>query len=89
MPKVIIHSDVDSLHKFINSELKKNGTQIDDFFYSPYHPDFKDKFIELSCLKKPNIGMLELAEKKWDRPIKRFFLGDKSPLTGCADKFQN
>ncbi len=82
-------SDVDSLHKFINLELKKNETQIDDFFYSPYHPDFKDKFIELSHLRKPNIGMLELAEKKWDiDKSKSFLIGDKITDIECADKFR-
>ena len=32
-------------------------------FYSPYHPDFHDKYPSLSHLRKPNIGMLEMAEE--------------------------
>ncbi len=81
-------SEVDKLHDFINSELKKNGTQIDDFFYSPYHPDFKGKFIELSHLRKPNTGMLDMALKKWKfDKSKSFMIGDKDTDVDCATNF--
>ena len=32
-------SDVNKLHKFMNLELLQYNALINDFFYSPYHPD--------------------------------------------------
>ena len=80
--------DVDKLHHYINFELKKNGTKIDDFFYSPYHPDFNNKFVGLSHLRKPNTGMLEIAYEKWkfDRS-KSFMIGDQNTDIECANRF--
>tara|TARA_A100000164_G_scaffold378821_1_gene421368 strand:+ start:1266 stop:1787 length:522 start_codon:yes stop_codon:yes gene_type:complete len=81
-------NDVYKLHQFINSELKKNGTKIDDFFFSPYHPDFKDKFIELSHLRKPNTGMLKMAFEKWKfDKSKSFMIGDQDTDIKCAQNF--
>ena len=81
-------NDVNKLHQFINSELKKNGTQIDDFFYSPFHPDFNDKFIELSHLRKPNTGMLQMAFEKWKFDKSRsFMIGDQDTDVKCAKNF--
>lgn len=81
--------DVISLHKYINSELKKFDTKIDDFYYSPYHPDFKkNKYIELAHLRKPDTGMLELADKKWKMNKKKSFLiGDKKSDIECAARY--
>ena len=81
--------DVKTLHNFINFELKKIGAKVDEFFYSPYHP--KGKIIEynnLSHLRKPNTGMLELACNKW--PIDRnksILIGDKIIDMQCAKNF--
>ena len=80
--------DVKKLHEYINVELKKIGAQIDDFFISPYHPDIKKKFRNLSHLRKPNTGMLELAFKNWQVDKKNSFLiGDKYSDIECAKNF--
>lgn len=81
--------DVDILHNYINEELSKVNTSIDDFFYSPYHPDIENvKYQELKNLRKPNTGMLEQAVEKWPVNIKRSFLiGDKKTDLECADNF--
>lgn len=80
--------DVLDLHQYINEQLQEFGTCIDDFFFSPYHPDFKDKFSELSHLRKPNTGMLEQAEKKWSfQKNNSIMIGDKMSDVICAERF--
>ena len=80
--------DVVLLHQYINKELEKNGALIHDFYYSPYHPDFPDVYSNLSNLRKPNTGMLELAAKKWDfQKSQSFLIGDKESDIICAKRF--
>tara|TARA_Y100000768_G_scaffold54826_1_gene36356 strand:- start:1519 stop:2019 length:501 start_codon:yes stop_codon:yes gene_type:complete len=81
--------DVEKLHKYINTELLKIDTSIDEFFYSPFHPDIKnDKYKKFKNLRKPNIGMLEMAVKKWPVNINESFLiGDKDTDIKCANNF--
>tara|TARA_B100001057_G_C22753864_1_gene912865 strand:+ start:294 stop:809 length:516 start_codon:yes stop_codon:yes gene_type:complete len=80
--------DVENLHNFINQELIDFNAHIDDFFYSPYHPDFHSKYPHLSHLRKPNTGMLEMALNKWNFDKKRsFMIGDSQSDIECATKF--
>ena len=81
--------DVNILHQYINEELIKVDAYIDEFFYSPFHPKFKTKKYEkLKNLRKPNTGMLELAEKKWNiDKLKSFLIGDKIIDMECAKSF--
>tara|TARA_Y100000816_G_C26108192_1_gene589864 strand:- start:1687 stop:2187 length:501 start_codon:yes stop_codon:yes gene_type:complete len=81
--------DVDLLHSYINRELKKIDTQIDDFFYSPYHPEISNiKYDNMQHLRKPNTGMLELAQKKWDFDKKNtLMIGDSKSDIECAKNF--
>ena len=74
--------------RYISVELKKIDAHIDEFFISPYHPMYPDKFKDLMHLRKPNTGMLEIAESKWS--IKRkgsFLIGDKKTDVDCAANF--
>tara|TARA_A100001011_G_C14273997_1_gene828290 strand:- start:898 stop:1398 length:501 start_codon:yes stop_codon:yes gene_type:complete len=80
--------DVLDLHKYIKIELEKIDAYIDEFFISPYHPKCPNKFSELIHLRKPNTGMLEMAESKW--PIEKkssFLIGDKQTDIKCAENF--
>ena len=80
--------EVKKLHQFINSELMKIGTLIDDFFISPYHPNFPDFYSDLSNLRKPDTGMLKLAQKKWNfDKSKSFMIGDQETDMQCAKRF--
>ena len=80
--------DVNNLHNYINEELMKNNALINDFFYSPYHPDFPELYRDLSNLRKPDTGMLEMAEKKWNfEKSMSFLIGDKESDLLCAKKF--
>jgi D-glycero-D-manno-heptose 1,7-bisphosphate phosphatase len=80
--------DVILLHEYINNELKKINAFIDEFFFSPYHPDNTKEFLQLSHLRKPDTGMLDLAASKWPIDKSRSFLvGDKDTDIECAEKF--
>lgn len=81
--------DVHRIHKYINLELSKIDAKIDDFFYSPYHEsDNSGKFEHLKHLRKPNIGMIEAACRKW--PVIKetsLVIGDKEIDMICAKNF--
>tara|TARA_B110000483_G_C17991458_1_gene463654 strand:+ start:352 stop:852 length:501 start_codon:yes stop_codon:yes gene_type:complete len=81
-------SDVILLHEYITKELKSVSAHIDEFFFSPYHPQNTRDYLHLAHLRKPNVGMLELAASKWsfDKP-KSFLIGDKSTDIECAKNF--
>jgi D-glycero-D-manno-heptose 1,7-bisphosphate phosphatase len=81
--------DVDVLHGYINNELRQFGAKVDDFYFSPFHPEVNNKKYEhLSHLRKPNTGMLELAKKKWNiDKSKSFMIGDKLSDIDCASRF--
>tara|TARA_B100001093_G_C26437918_1_gene846814 strand:- start:130 stop:630 length:501 start_codon:yes stop_codon:yes gene_type:complete len=80
--------DVLYLHKYINKMLRKIDAHIDEFFISPYHPIFPNKFKNLIHLRKPCIGMLELAESRWSIDKKNSFLiGDKITDIECATNY--
>ena len=81
-------SDVKILHNYINNELNISKAHIDDFFISPYHPDNSKKYANLSHLRKPNIGMLQLAEMKWlfDKS-NSFLVGNKDSDIECAIRY--
>ncbi len=80
---------VNALHEFIQKKLNDNNTEVDEFFYSPYHPDSDTKLYDhLKDLRKPNTGMLNLAFKKW-KIIKEesHLIGDKETDISCGIKF--
>ena len=79
--------DVIKLHNDINLVLSKKNIQIDDFFYSPYHPEI-DKFEDKAHMRKPNTGMLELAYDKWKfNKNKSFMIGDNIHDLECGENF--
>ncbi len=80
--------DVLCLHEYISKELKKTGAYIDEFFISPYHPMFPDKFTNLSHLRKPSTGMLEMASSRWSiKKNSSFLIGDKETDIECAANY--
>ena len=82
-------NDVEKLHDYVNKKLSKKSAKIDEFFYSPYHPsDGSKKYIHLKNLRKPNTGMLEIADAKWNiDKSKSFLIGDKESDIQCARNF--
>jgi D-glycero-D-manno-heptose 1,7-bisphosphate phosphatase len=70
---------VQDLHAWMNGELGKSGTGVDDFRYSPHHPEIDDgRFTHLAHWRKPHPGMLMDLAEKW--PIQwngSFMIGDR------------
>ncbi len=80
--------DVEKLHLHMNNELRSSKAIINDFFISPYHPSNTNLYSNLSHLRKPNTGMLELAELKWKiNKRKSFMIGDKDTDIMCAKNY--
>lgn len=70
---------LENLHEWINKELEKYETKIDEFLYCPHHPTAGkgDYRIECNC-RKPNTYLYEYAIKKYDIDIsKSYVIGDK------------
>lgn len=83
-----LEEEVNLLHSYINKELSKQNSHIDEFFISPYHPDIPEKYTNLSHLRKPKIGMLLLAESKWQiDKDKSFLIGDQDTDIECAIQY--
>ena len=72
-------NDVKKKHSYIQKKLKENDAKIDAFYYCPFHKDgVVKKFKKNSLLRKPNIGMFNLAQKKWNIDKKNsFMIGDQ------------
>jgi D-glycero-D-manno-heptose 1,7-bisphosphate phosphatase len=71
--------DVKKIHSYIQKKLKENVAKIDKFYFCPYHKDgIIKKYKKNSSLRKPNIGMFRLAQKKWNIDKKNsFMIGDQ------------
>lgn len=70
--------DMQKLHNWMVYNFREYGANIDDIYYSPYYKYSKNhKFRKDKKLRKPNIGMIELAKKKWNINMKKsIFIGD-------------
>ncbi len=85
------HKDVLNLHLWINKKLKTRGAHIDDFFYAPYYKHSKIfNFKNADRLeRKPNIGMVKKALKKWKINLKNSaIIGDKNSDLELAKKLK-
>lgn len=71
--------DVIKIHSYIQKKLKENEAKIDAFYYCPFHKDgIVKKYKKSSLLRKPNIGMFSLVQKKWNIDKKNsFMIGDQ------------
>ncbi len=71
--------NVKILHEYIQEELKKIGTHIDEFAYCPHHPEGKVKEYSIDCkCRKPKGGMLLKFIEKYDIDTSQsFIIGDK------------
>ena len=71
--------DVVSLHKWMASEMKKRGAEVDGWFYCPFHPKGEEPLLKRKSLfRKPNPGMLLSAAEKYSIHLeKSLMIGDK------------
>ena len=72
--------DVEKLHYWLRNKLRENGAFIDDIFYAPFFNKSKLKFTKKDRkLRKPNIGMINEANKVWNIDMKKsYVIGDSS-----------
>ena len=70
---------VNRLHEWMNAELYRHGARIDDFRFSPFHPEFDDgRFRHLAHWRKPEPGMLADLISVWPVQTEHSFLiGDR------------
>jgi D-glycero-D-manno-heptose 1,7-bisphosphate phosphatase len=80
--------DVRKIHFFIQKKLKTHDVKIDAFYFCPFHKDgIIKKFKKNSSLRKPNIGMFRLAQKRWNIDRKNsFIIGDQQTDIEFAKK---
>jgi D-glycero-D-manno-heptose 1,7-bisphosphate phosphatase len=71
--------DVKKIHSYIQKKLNENDAKIDGFYFCPFHKDgIIKRFKKDSLLRKPNIGMFRLAQRKWKIDKKSsFMIGDQ------------
>jgi D-glycero-D-manno-heptose 1,7-bisphosphate phosphatase len=70
---------VNQLHEWMNGELRRHGAWIDDFRFSPFHPEFDDgRFRHLAHWRKPEPGMLVDLIHTWPTQTElSFMIGDR------------
>ena len=72
----------------MNEELlKSGGSSIDDFRYSPYHPDFENEtYANFKNWRKPSPGMILDLIKKWPvDKLQSFLIGDRQSDIKAAE----
>lgn len=70
-------ADVDAVNVRINHLLKKDGTEVDAFYYCPFHPDFDPP--EKSICRKPSPFMIVQAAEEQAIDLSRsYMIGDKA-----------
>lgn len=71
--------DVDRLHEWMVSELKKKGVVIDDIYYCPHHEEYGlDEYkVDCSC-RKPKTGMFTQGMQRFNiNPAESYTIGDR------------
>lgn len=80
---ILRESDVIAVNEKINELLLEHDTEIDDFIYCPYHPDFDPP--ELTKCRKPSPYMIYQSAKKHDLQLnKSYMVGDSPSDIECA-----
>ncbi|RKN82187.1 HAD-IIIA family hydrolase [Paenibacillus ginsengarvi] len=83
-------SDVENIHKKLESLLGKQGVILDDILFCPHHPDKgypeENPIYKIPCqCRKPNTGMIEICIEKYNIDVKSsWIVGDTTTdiLTG-------
>ena len=71
--------DMESLHEYMQEELRKYNAQFDDIFFCPHHPDavVEEYHVDCDC-RKPKTGMFERAIEKYNINIRdSYAIGDR------------
>lgn len=80
--------DLKILHKWMKTKIREKNGIINDIFFAPYYEYSKIKFSKKDKLnRKPNIGMIKAAQKKWSIDLnKSLMIGDSLTDKKCAKK---
>ncbi|MDA3860150.1 MAG: HAD family hydrolase, partial [Melioribacteraceae bacterium] len=77
-------TEVDAVNEKINAILKNNfNTEIDKFYYCPFHPDFSTEE-ESKCRKPYPMLVVKAAEELNIDLSKSYFVGDKASDIECG-----
>ena len=80
--------DVKKINSYIQKKLNDNDAKIDKFYFCPFHKDgIIKRYKKRSSLRKPNIGMFRLVQKRWNIDKKNsFMIGDQKTDMEFAKK---
>lgn len=72
-------NDVYKVHKHLQNILKKNNSSLDKILFCPFYKNgIIKKYKKNSSLRKPNIGMFKIINKRWKvNKKKSFMIGDQ------------
>ncbi len=78
--KLYTHKDVEEIHQYLITELKKVDVELSEIYYCPHHS------INEKCIcRKPGSLMIEKALARFNiDPEKSYMLGDKPRDVECA-----
>jgi histidinol-phosphate phosphatase family protein len=72
---IATHKNVRDIHAAMKRGSKKEGARIDAIYYCPHHPKGSVKRYAIQCdCRKPGIGMIKAAQKKFNIDMKKSFL---------------
>lgn len=77
---MITPKEVDEIHALILRRLRRRNAQVDAVYFCPHHPEATLKKYRLRCrCRKPEIGMILSAVKKYNIDLKKsFMVGDST-----------
>ncbi len=89
---IIGSKEVDEIHALLINRLGRCGAKIDAVYFCPHHPKANVKKYRMACkCRKPEIGMILQAAKKYNIDLKKsFMVGDstRDVLTGNRAKLK-
>lgn len=87
-------SELEEIHKYLETLLGNERAWLDEIYFCPHHPDkgFPGEVVELKVAcecRKPKTGMLIEAMKQYKLDLNKcFFIGDSVRDLECAQRFQ-
>lgn len=84
---VATEGEIDAIHALLIDRLGKKNAKIDAIYYCPHHPQANVKKYRMTCkCRKPGIGMILQAAKKYDIDLKKsFMVGDSTRDTQAGN----
>lgn len=76
----LTEKDLKKIHQILIKRLSQKGAKIDAIYYCPHHPNANLKKYRRRCrCRKPNIGLIRKAVKKFKIDLKKsFMVGDST-----------